>query len=61
MMDDNNRWDKDFPEQWERVPLKSKFTFGKGLSIKKTDLTEQGENVISYGQIHAKWNSSFGL
>ena len=58
MMDDNNRWDKDFPEQWERVPLKSKFTFGKGLSIKKTDLTEQGENVISYGQIHAKWNSN---
>ena len=25
MMDDNNRWDKDFPEQWERVPLENRF------------------------------------
>ncbi|RHM56363.1 restriction endonuclease subunit S [Mitsuokella sp. AF33-22] len=57
MMDNTRRWDKDFPAHWERVPLKSKFSLGKGLSIKKTDLTEEGENVISYGQIHAKWNS----
>ena len=57
MMDNTRRWDKDFTAHWERVPLKSKFSLGKGLSIKKTDLTEEGENVISYGQIHAKWNS----
>lgn len=35
-------------------PLKSIFTFSKGLNITKNDLTETGNSVISYGQIHSK-------
>jgi len=38
------------------VPLKSEFTFGKGLPITKADLVDEGIPVISYGQIHSKMN-----
>lgn len=50
-------WIGEIPEQWSVVPLKSKFSFGKGLPITKDDLVEEGIPVISYGQIHAKWNT----
>ena len=50
-------WIGEIPEKWSVVPLKSKFSFGKGLPIKKDDLVEEGIPVISYGQIHAKWNT----
>lgn len=35
-------------------PLKSLFTFSKGLNITKNNLTETGKSVINYGQIHSK-------
>ena len=50
-------WIDTIPDGWEIVPLKSKFTFGKGLSITKADLVENGLPVLSYGQIHSKYNS----
>ena len=50
-------WIGEIPEKWRVVPLKSKFSFGKGLPITKDDLVEEGIPVISYGQIHAKWNT----
>lgn len=50
-------WIGEIPEKWSVVPLKSKFSFGKGLPITKDDLAEEGIPVISYGQIHAKWNT----
>ena len=50
-------WIGEIPEKWSVVPLKSKFSFGKGLPITKDDLVEEGSPVISYGQIHAKWNT----
>lgn len=50
-------WIGEIPEKWSVVPLKSKFSFGKGLPITKNDLVEEGIPVISYGQIHAKWNT----
>lgn len=50
-------WIGEIPEKWSVVPLKSKFSFGKGLPITKGDLIEEGIPVISYGQIHAKWNT----
>jgi len=36
--------------------MKRLFSFGKGLSITKSDLVESGQPVISYGQIHSKQN-----
>ena len=50
-------WIGEIPEKWSVVPLKSKFSFGKGLPITKDDLVVEGIPVISYGQIHAKWNT----
>ncbi len=45
------------PSHWKLNRFKYLFAFGKGLSITKADLVEQGISVISYGQIHAKYNS----
>lgn len=50
----NNDWFGNLLKGWEMKPLKSIFTFSKGLSITKNDLTETGKSVISYGQIHSK-------
>lgn len=57
MKDSGVEWIGEIPEKWSVVPLKSKFSFGKGLPITKDDLVEEGIPVISYGQIHAKWNT----
>ena len=51
------KWIGTIPSDWTIVPLKVLFSFGKGLSITKADLVEEGCAVISYGQIHSKKNS----
>ena len=43
-------------EGWEVKRLKYLFAFGKGLDITKADLVDKGIPVVSYGQIHAKYN-----
>ncbi len=50
-------WIKKNPENWNIVNIKSIFSFRKGLSIIKDNLTESGVKVISYGQIHSKANN----
>ena len=50
-------WLDNYPSDWKVIPLKRYFSFGKGLPITKADLVEKGEKVISYGQIHAKYNT----
>ena len=50
-------WIGEIPSTWRVMPLKALFSFGKGLPITKENLEEAGVPVISYGQIHAKWNS----
>lgn len=45
------------PSDWNVVPIKSLFSFGRGLPITKKDLIKNGAPVISYGQIHAKNNT----
>lgn len=57
MKDSGAEWIEKIPEGWNAVPLKTLFDFGKGLPITKENLVEEGIPVISYGQIHAKWNS----
>lgn len=49
------------PAEWSKAPLKTMFTFTKGLSITKENLVENGTPVISYGQIHAKYNSGVSV
>lgn len=57
MKDSGVEWIGEIPQEWRVFPLKALFSFGKGLPITKENLVEEGVAVISYGQIHAKWNS----
>lgn len=50
------QWLPSVPSHWKSKRLKSLFTFGKGLPITKADLVTDGIPVISYGQVHAKYN-----
>lgn len=61
MKDSGIEWIVNIPEKWKIKPLKTLFSFYKGLPITKADLKETGERVISYGQIHAKYNKSSGV
>lgn len=56
MKESGIEWIGAVPANWNFPPLRSKYSFGKGLSITKADLTDQGVPVISYGQIHSKGN-----
>ena len=49
-------WINKIPEKWKVYKTKEFFEFGKGLPITKADLINDGEKVISYGQIHSKNN-----
>lgn len=55
--DSGIQWLGQVPEHWEVLPMKRMFSFGKGLSITKADLTPEGYPVISYGQVHSKQNT----
>lgn len=61
MKDSGVDWIKRIPYSWNVVPLKSLFSDGKGLPITKENLTESGIKVISYGQIHAKYNNPVSI
>ncbi len=50
-------WIGEIPKGWDILPFKQMYELGKGLSITKADLVEEGVPVISYGQIHSKSNS----
>lgn len=50
-------WVNKIPTKWDVVRFKTICTLGKGLSITKADLVEQGIPVVSYGQIHSKTNT----
>lgn len=54
-------WIFKIPQNWNVYRLKSLFSFGKGLPITKNNLTESGIPVISYGQIHAKFNTGTSI
>ena len=61
MKDSGIEWIGEIPKEWNIVRLKSLFDFGKGLPITKENLVEKGVPVISYGQIHAKFNTGVCL
>ena len=56
MKDSGVEWIDRIPADWEVQNLKNFFSFGKGLPITKENLRESGVPVISYGQIHGKYN-----
>lgn len=61
MKDSGVEWIEQIPREWETRNIKNMFSFGKGLSITKENLKEQGIAVISYGQIHSKLNPFYEI
>ncbi len=55
--DSGIQWIGQIPEGWNVLRFKHCFNTSTGMSIAKSDLTESGVAVISYGQIHAKTNT----
>jgi len=53
----NVDWIEQIPSSWKLKKIKEYFSFGKGLSITKANLVEEGIPVISYGQVHSKRNT----
>jgi type I restriction enzyme, S subunit len=48
-------WLGDVPDDWEEKPLRSIFSFSKGLTITKEDLQDEGISCVNYGEIHSKY------
>ena len=61
MKNSDVEWIEKIPSEWSVSRLKTLFSFGKGLPITKDDLVDAGIPVISYGQIHAKFNSGTSI
>lgn len=54
-------WISEIPFTWKTDRLKALFAFGKGLPITKENLVDEGIPVVSYGQIHAKYNTGTSI
>lgn len=60
-MKPSNLCDVTLPTGWEFARFRKLFSFGKGLSITKEDLVDEGVPVISYGQVHSKANTGTAI
>lgn len=52
----DNEWFPQIPLGWELEPLKKFASTNTGITFTKADLVEDGNAVLSYGQVHAKNN-----
>ncbi|MCQ2350786.1 MAG: restriction endonuclease subunit S [Paludibacteraceae bacterium] len=57
MKDSGIQWFGEIPSHWEVLPLGKFCKFNKGLQITKDNLIDDGLSVVSYGQVHAKYNT----
>lgn len=57
MKDSGIQWFGEIPSHWEVLPLGKFCKFSKGLQITKDNLIDDGLSVVSYGQVHAKYNT----
>jgi len=55
MKDSGVEWIGEIPEGWEVKKLKYIFKFGKGLTITKDNLADEGIKCVNYGEIHSKY------
>lgn len=61
MKDSGVEWIGKIPKGWNVLPFKQFYSLGKGLTITKADLVDNGVPVISYGQIHSKANTGTSI
>ena len=45
----------DFPNHWKVTKFRYLFNLGKGLTITKTDLKDEGIPCVNYGEVHSKY------
>lgn len=55
MKDSGIDWIGEIPEHWEVKRLRYVFNLGKGLTITKENLQEEGVYCVNYGEIHSKY------
>lgn len=48
-------WLETIPAHWETSKLRYTFSFGKGLTITKENLRDEGTPCVSYGEVHSKY------
>lgn len=48
-------WDAFIPPHWEVYRLRQLFSFGRGISITKADLQDEGLPCVTYGDIHSRF------
>jgi type I restriction enzyme S subunit len=48
-------WVDQIPGHWETSKLRYLFSFGKGLTITKENLTDEGVPCVNYGEVHSKF------
>lgn len=53
--DSGGEWLEEIPRHWELSKIRYKFTFGKGLTITKENLRDEGIPCINYGEVHSKY------
>lgn len=57
--DSDIEWLGEIPSHWEVRKLKNVMRFGKGLTITKQDLSDEGIWCLNYGEIHSKYGFEF--
>lgn len=53
--DSGVEWLKAIPEHWKLSKLRYQFVFGKGLTITKEHLQDEGIPCVNYGEVHSKY------
>ena len=48
-------WVEELPEHWQFSKLRYMFSFGKGLTITKENLIDDGVPCVNYGEVHSKY------
>jgi len=55
MKDSGVVWLGEIPEGWKVTKLRYIFSFGKGLTITKANLVDEGIPCVNYGEVHSKY------
>lgn len=55
LKDSGVKWTGQVPEHWDIKRFRNLFDFGKGLSITKENLQDEGSPCVNYGEVHSRY------
>nr|WP_315114208.1 restriction endonuclease subunit S [uncultured Neisseria sp.] len=55
LKDSGVKWTGQVPEHWDIKRFRNLFDFGKGLSITKENLQDEGIPCVNYGEVHSRY------